>query len=248
MKNYDELTKDLLERRDRYFALQKKKRVMGAAVLLCCCCIVAGVGIGAWSNGGFGEATPEQTLDDAIYTGIKDCIDENDGAEPDLLDVNNKIVVNQIENGDLNKMNIALMCSDFVEMSYDEMVSYYGLEYAPTVPLDLKAREPVKRGIYKRNGGTGDVYWDEDVFEYQNEDCSRAVTLTVDKGSYVFVDYYVFHGNEERSVINNVEVMIGIDGSGCYYSEFLYNGVGFLIWAEGLSEAEFVDIVSSVIK
>ena len=40
MKSYDELTNDLLERRDRYVADQKKKRkrVMGVATSLCCFC------------------------------------------------------------------------------------------------------------------------------------------------------------------------------------------------------------------
>ena len=43
MKSYDELTNDLLERRDRYVADQKKKRkrVMGVATSLCCFCLVA---------------------------------------------------------------------------------------------------------------------------------------------------------------------------------------------------------------
>ncbi len=48
MKNYDELINDLLERRDRYIADQKRKRktVISVATSFCCVCFVAFLGIG----------------------------------------------------------------------------------------------------------------------------------------------------------------------------------------------------------
>lgn len=81
MKNYDETTNDLLERRDRYVADQKKKRkrVMGIATSLCCFCLVALLGFGMWQGGMF-DAKPPVTLDDSINIGDKDYIN------PDELD------------------------------------------------------------------------------------------------------------------------------------------------------------------
>lgn len=61
-------------------------------------------------------------------------------------------------------------------------------------------------------------------------------------------DYLYFKGTEERSVINNHEVLIGLTENGYYYSEFMYNGVGFLIDAEGVTEDEFVAIIASIIQ
>lgn len=55
MKSYEEITNNLLERRDRYVVEQsrKRKRMMGAATSLCCCCLVAIMGFGVWqSNNG----------------------------------------------------------------------------------------------------------------------------------------------------------------------------------------------------
>ena len=55
MKSYEEVTNNLLERRDQYVAEQnrKRKRMMGAATSLCCCCLVAFMGFGVWrSNNG----------------------------------------------------------------------------------------------------------------------------------------------------------------------------------------------------
>ncbi len=63
MKNYDELTNDLLERRDRYVVDQKRKRktVMSVATSFCCVCLVALLGIGVWQGDLFGTQPPAVT-------------------------------------------------------------------------------------------------------------------------------------------------------------------------------------------
>lgn len=250
MKNYDELTNDLLERRDRYVADQKKKRkrVMGVATSLCCFCLVALLGFGMWQGGMFNTTPPDQTLEDALYPGIKDNFDESKGESPDNPSANNKIVINTINGISADRMNINIAVDDFVKMTREEMIEYYGVDYIPDVPTDIKPWEDERSGIYKRDGGTGEVYWDTDILNYSNEDFTRSVHVEVDKGSYVLQDYLYFKGTEEKSVINNVDVLIGLTENGYYYSEFMYNGVGFLIDAEGVTEDEFVAIIASIIQ
>lgn len=70
MKNYDELTNDLLERRDRYIAEQKKKRkrVIGVTSSLSCFCLVALLGFGMWQVGLF-NSKPPVTSDEATTNG-----------------------------------------------------------------------------------------------------------------------------------------------------------------------------------
>lgn len=250
MKNYDELTTDLLERRDRYVTEQKmkRKRVMGVATSLCCFCLVALLGFGMWQGGMFNTAPPDQTLEDALYPGIKDNFDESKGESPDNPSANNKIVINTINGISADRMNINIAVDDFVKMTREEMIEYYGVDYIPDVPADIKPWEDERSGIYKRDGGTGEVYWDTDILNYSNEDFTRSVHVEVDKGSYVLKDYLFFKGTEEKSIINNFEVLIGLSENGYYYSEFMYNGVGFLIDAEGVTEDEFVAIIASIIK
>lgn len=250
MKNYDELTNDLLERRDRYVADQKKKRksLMSVATSLCCLCLVALLGFGMWQGGMFNTTPPDQTLEDALYPGIKDNFDESKGESPDNPSANNKIVINTINGISADKMNINIAVDDFVKMTREEMIEYYGVDYIPDVPADIKPWEDERSGIYKRDGGTGEVYWDTDILNYSNEDFTRSVHVEVDKGSYVLQDYLYFKGTEEKSVINNVDVLIGLTENGYYYSEFMYKGVGFLIDAEGVTLDEFVAIISSIIK
>ncbi len=250
MKNCDEMVNSLLERRDRYAAEQKRKRAVLARTVtsMCCVCLVALLGFGMWQGGMLSTTLPVQTVGDALYPGVKDNLDENKGESPDNPAANNKIVINAIKGIAAGKMNMNLAVDDYVEMSREEMCAYYGVDYIPDVPADMKAREDERSGIYKRDGGTGEVYWDADVLNFSNEDFTRTVYIKVDKGSYVLQDYLYFNGAEEKSVINNIEVMIGLSENGYYYSEFAYNGVGFLIDAKGVTEEEFVGIITSIIK
>lgn len=62
MKSYDELTKDLLERRDRYEALQKQKKqkIKRIATSLCCFVLVGLLVLGVWQGGLHQAVTPVQ--------------------------------------------------------------------------------------------------------------------------------------------------------------------------------------------
>lgn len=221
---------------------------MSVATSLCCLCLVALLGFGMWQGGMFNTTPPDQTLEDALYPGIKDNFDESKGESADNPAANNRIVINTINGISADRMNINLAVDDFVKMTREEMIEYYGVDYIPDVPADIKPWEDERSGIYKRDGGTGEVYWDTDILNYSNEDFTRSVHVEVDKGSYVLQDYLYFKGTEEKSVINNVDVLIGLTENGYYYSEFMYKGVGFLIDAEGVTLDEFVAIISSIIK
>lgn len=221
MKNCDEMVSSLLERRDRYAAEQKRKRkvIARAASSVCCVCLVALLGFGIFN-----------------------------GKSPDEPAASDMIVINSIDGVSSDKMNICLHTEDFVEMSRDEMISYYGVNYIPEVPSDINAWEDERSGIYMRNGGTGEVYWDVDILNYSNEDFTRNIHIEVTKARSIVRDYMYLNGAEEKSLISNVEVLLGKAENGFYYAEFTYNGVGFLLDAEGLTQDEFVAVITSLIK
>lgn len=250
MKNCDEMVNSLLERRDWYVAKQKKKRKMltSTVISMSCLCLIVLLGFDMWQGGGLGTKAPEQTLNDAVYPGVKDAFNENKGESADNLVANNKIVINSIQGVSADKMNINLLENDFVELTRDEMIAYYGVDYVPTVPEDITAWEDERSGIYKRNGGSGEVYWDADILNYSNEDFTRTVHLEVDNGNNVLPDYFFFKGTEEKSVINNVFVLIGLSENGYYYADFTYKDIGFHINAKGVTEDEFVAIITSIIE
>ncbi len=250
MKNYNEMANDVLRRIGEHKTEQRNRRKAISRIItpLCCFCLVALLGFGMWQGGVFNTTPPDQTLEDALYPGIKDNFDESKGESLDNPAANNKIVVNTINGISADKMNIALMRDDLIEMSVEALCEYYGVDYVPDVPADIKIWPDQSGFIYRRNGGTGEVYWDGNVLNFSNEDFTRSVHVGVDKGSYVHQDYLYFKGTEEKSVINNLEVLIGLSENGYYYSEFMYNGVGFFIDAEGVTEDEFVAIIASIIE
>ncbi|MBO5078397.1 MAG: hypothetical protein J6B67_01780 [Oscillospiraceae bacterium] len=241
MKNSEEMVNSLLQRRAQYAARQKRKRTVIActAASLCCVCLIALLGFGI---GNREPAMPDQTLEGPEHPGINET-GENTAYDPAPK---NKIVIHTIDSIPSSQMGIALKLDDFVEMTREEMIEYIGLDYIPDVPADLSLRENQHCGIYRRNGGTGEVYYDGDVLLYYNANLTRCVALQVDKGTYLYVDHYFLDGTEEKSVINNVEVFIGLTADGHYYTEFMYQNVGFLISAYGVTQEEFISVISSV--
>ena len=73
MKNYDELTDNLLKRRDCYVTEQKKKKktVINVVTSMCCLCFVALLGFGVW-HGGMLETVSPDTSEGSVITGNPD--------------------------------------------------------------------------------------------------------------------------------------------------------------------------------
>ncbi len=237
MKSCEEMVESLFARAEQYRHRQKNRRnvITGVATaVICCLCGVTVWGISR-EQGGVTEQPPVQ-MEEPVST---------EGPAKILLA--HKIVITPLESiPSASIMGIARMRDDFVEMSVEEMKAYYGRDYIPDVPDDLQMQKH-NPGIFKRHGGTGETYWDEDEFRYFNADQSRDVSFRVAKGKIPFVDFNVFDGTTEKSNISGVEIPIGMTASGAYYTEFVYEGVGFMIYAEGLTEMEFVNILASLL-
>lgn len=250
MKSCDEMVNSLFERREQYITEQRKKRkvVIRTVTSMCCVCMVALLGFGAWKGGVF-DTTP-QNAHDALYPGIKDNFDESKGESPDDPVANNKIIINEIDDISGDKNYICLFVDDFVSMDKTDLNEYYGVNIFPAVPEDLTEWEEQKEhfGIYRRNGGTGEVYCDLQALNYSNEDFSRTVNVEVVKDGLPLCDYMLFEENKEKSIINNLEVAIGHSATGHYYAQFIYQNVGFQVIADGLTQDEFVAVISSLIQ
>lgn len=244
MKSCEEITKSLLERRDGYLAAQKKKRqVFGMVASLCCLCLLV---LMCFAMGGPQSGQPEQTGGTVLQQGGSVPVDATYDEKPEDPAANNTIVVNNIaENPQL--MYIALMWDDFVAMTQEELTAYYGVDYVPEVPADLQTRE-THSGIYKRGGGTGEVYCDRNRLEYSNEDQSRAVSLTVAKGRIPVLFGMPTDAEPEKSVIQNREVTIFQPEEGIYFAEFLLGDAGFVVFACGLTQEELVGVLASLIQ
>ncbi len=226
----------------------KKTKIIGSVV--CCAVLVIAAG---WisSQNWFGKTPsvmPNETTNAGSHLTTPTQTDNTETQPGSTPTANNKIVINTISGIPSNEMRMNLAVEDFVEMSREEMTEYYGTDCFPDVPADLKVWEGERLGIFKRNGGTGEVYWDQVVLNYSNQDITRHINIEVAKGNIPFLDYSTFSVEDDTSVINNVELKIGLTDDGHYYTEFMYKNVGFIISADGLSQDEFVSVIASIIK
>ena len=232
MKTYDETIRAVFGRMEAYEQKKRKKRAVYRKVAgwSCCLCLMALLGIGAWQG---------RTANGPEIPG------------PDKVDsaADDKIVICPMEvSGARLKQDIALMCDDFVEMTPEEMMAYYGVNVVPEVPAELEAWEDQRCGVFRRGGGTGEVYWDGNVLNFSNDSFSRSVNLEVWKARSFISCVAYFDLIEERSVINGVEVAIALSEGGYYHAEFTRGGVGFRLIAEGLSEEEVVTVIRSLTR
>lgn len=237
MKNCDEMVNSLLERRDRYTAEQEKRRkiLTRTVTSACCACLAVLAGFCVYKA----YAAPEQS--DVPYP--SGTIDEINGEPP----TNDKIVINQIDRVSEDKFsNICLFWDDFAAMDKEELNDYYGVNIFPAVPDDIKEWEEQNLGIFRRNGGRGEVYWDGLAINYSNEDFSRSVTVDVVKGE-PFCDILLEEALQ-KSTVNGIETALAQSDDGYYHAQFKYRGVGFSVLAKGLTQDEFVAVVQSLIK
>ncbi len=244
MKTCEEMASSLLRRKEQYEYEKRQKRKYLVRVLVpagCVCLLMLGC---FW---GFGKELA-QLAGDTVYPGLKDNFDVSKGEVPNNPQANNKIVINRIDAFPADKMNINLNLDDFVKMDKGEICAYYGINIFPEVPQDIPEWEDSLYGVFKRNGGTGETYWDQQVLNYSNGDFSRTVNLEIKKGALPVLDYGFGKSSEEKSCINNWEVAIGLSESGYYHAVFMYRDVGFCVNAQGLTQDEFVAVLASIIR
>lgn len=264
MKNCDEMVSSLLRRRAEYEENRRKQRKTVLRLSGAVCSLALVVFIGAGVSGGWWitsepelpTVTPTQMTEEPTKTQLtvqptvmptQPPVTEPPETEPV---VENDIVINEMEDTSNELMYIALMRDDFVPMTEAELRDYYGTKFVPEVPADLASlRREKQQGIYRRSGGAGEVYHDEQRLEWVTEDYSRGVSVTVRKDRLPYQFFALLTQEKmENSEICGVEVFIGRTDYGTWLAEFLYKDVGFRIVAEGLTQEELVAVVESLLE
>ena len=244
MKNYNEIADNVLKRRDEYETKKKNQRKFITKTLTTFCCIglISLVAISVWQNGLF-KNDPANIKNDSIYIG------EVDHYGPNESPTKNKIVINNLDSSFNNRVkhDFEIKAEDFIKMDKTEINEYYGVNIFPALPNDIKEREDTTYGIYKKDLD-GEVYYDQNILNYSNLDFTRNINIEIKKDSIAVLDYGVDKSSEEKSIINNWQVLISHSNPNSYQALFLYKNVGFCVNADGLSQEEFITILSSIIK
>lgn len=273
MKNYDELTNDLLERRDRYVADQKKrrKRVMSVATSLCCFCLVALLGFGMWQGGMF-DAKPPITLDDSINIGDKDYInpDELDNSQTSTPGNNDsqgntqtgteqkfdpaEIIwtINRVE-GQVSAAPLNYSTDKYYSerKSLTDIAAYLGRDLSKLEVITSQGFEFLGRYetdfYYELNG---DVAYDSCVFGYTKDE--KQITIRVSKIGVPYDCMYMLN-NPTVSNINGVEVTVGgvykADNSGkieLIFADFSHGGLQYRLTIENVPSDDYMYLNSII--
>lgn len=245
MKNYEETADAVIKGIETCKNRKKQQRkILLHTATAVCCVLLAGATVFAVRQ----NRQPEEFLEDAMYPGIKDTFDISIGEDPDDPKANEKIIIHPVDSLHVGSMmGIAKHLDDFIEMDQLEMDRYYGFSFLPELPEDLQPRKG-SYGIFRRDGGTGEIYWDQNQYTFSNENDSRWVCMTVAKEKLPFFDFRIPTKQLEYSVICNIEILLEQTPDGVYCAEFLHKNAGFYISAAGLSQEEFIAVITSVLQ
>ncbi len=270
MKSYDELTNDLLKRRDRYVVKQKRKRMMGVVTSLCCFCLVALLGFGMWQGGVF-DAKPPITLDDSINIGDKDYInpDEINNSQATMPSYhnnqNNNSQTGTTANNDpaiiawtINRVESQISAAK-LNFSADKYYSEKNTLADVTVYL---GRDLSKLGAVMPQGFAffgryetdffyelnGDLAYDNCVFGYKKDE--QQITIRVSKIGVPYDCIYKLN-NPTVSNLNGVEVTMGgiykADNSEEFeliFADFSHRGLQYRVTVENVPYDGYKDAAS----
>lgn len=148
----------------------------------------------------------------------------------------------------------ALMVEDFVPMTREELLDYYGV----TLPIeelfpDLTATDPEEdgRGIY-RSGERG-VYFDTNTFSFTSTDGVQTVNIALDKAFHMPTGPWELIGDELYFTnINGWELAlfhyVDRDGNGYWHTEFRQDGADFRVTGKNTSELEYTALLEALLE
>lgn len=151
---------------------------------------------------------------------------------------------------------ISLNVNDFIAMTDDEFLKYYGVLFSinkAVTALELQPQNPANNnGIFK-NSSRG-TYYDSHTFVFANDTNPQRIEITLSKTAYypgLIVGADESNAQLKQSEINGFAVTVfqyaGENGSTCYHTEFLNNGIAYCITSYNLSQKDYGAALASVI-
>lgn len=250
MKSYEETIASVFDKMETYRANQKRKRkIVLSAVIPVCLMAVCITGLWIYQaqkadtpNYSLESPTAPVSMDSAVLSTSP--VDTDPVTAPaEKID---RIIINPMGDVSEQRMDIALHTQDEVFMTLEEICEYYGTDIVPEVPENLTRWGNENYRIFKRDNGTGEIYWDQNIQQFSNEDFSRHIYVETAKGRLPFHCCVIYEPENESAVINGVEVAIGLSEYGYYGVWFMYHNTGFCIFAEGVTEEELVNVIRSL--
>lgn len=148
----------------------------------------------------------------------------------------------------------ALLWEDRVSMDYEELLAYFDTALPVEECLPSFSREDPAEGYgVFHSEETGEVYYDYNAISFVNEDQTRSLTVSLGKTmGWPSLDFDLLENRLTFTEINGryLSVFFYLDEMGreCYYTEFLQDGVGYIILTRNMPAGEVLHLLRGIVK
>lgn len=150
----------------------------------------------------------------------------------------------------------ALLGEDFVPMTREELLDYYGVSlpaeaFPSSYPAINLGEDGFDGGVY-RSESRG-AYFDANTFAFGSEDGALGVYVTLDKAFHMPAASWELPGDGlEFTEIDGWELALfrypDEEGNQYFYTEFLQNGVGYRVQGKNMCEQEFAVVLEALLE
>lgn len=150
--------------------------------------------------------------------------------------------------------DIAVFSDDFVPMSREEALEYFGTEPFVSELFPETEQKEGRFGVYRRKGGKGEIYWDLTTFSRRIPGSGAEINVTLSKARLGFVGDIEIRpeGEPKFTPVNGRRLAIfhytGADGKSVLSTEWLQDGVAWRISSSGLSDDDFLRLLRRAVK
>ena len=246
MKNYDELTRDLLKRRDCYVAAQRQKRIT-AVTALGCVCFVALLGLGLWKSGVF-RATPPASIagNPSVHSTAAPTTATLPTTTPTSAPLEITWVVNKVSNT-VAAAKLNYNTPDYYSEKKDSaaLAEYFGRDLSDlgsVMPDGFQYVGGSERTFFYKTDGT--IAYDACEFLYRRGEERIAILAGKLRPPY---DCLYMLDDPVSSYINGVELVIGEIRSDSgqlelVFADFSHDGIEYRVTIRNISSAEAADV------
>ncbi len=252
MKDYREVAQEILLRRDQY-AAKRQRRVRQTAATITCFCIVGLLSFGAWRGG---LLTPPVQIPDPENSTEASRLPSGETAAPPTgqgqVQELPRAVFNSVTADPAVYPEIALPLEDYIPLTYEELLDYYGVSLSvetllPDSAFQVKAGQ--SWGIYC--SGTRGIYYDMNRVMLEGED-GTTLEIAFSKAAHRPAAFFT----PETPTLAFTEIqgrrlalLQYTDGGGmsCYHAELLQGEVAWYVTAVGMEEADFLRVLLTTV-
>jgi hypothetical protein len=161
-----------------------------------------------------------------------------------ILLQNGKVFFNNVES--VQQAKIALPDGAIeTSWSFKQVQDYFETDFLPKyIPSSIKGNS-IEDSVSIYLDKSESVVFDNISYHYGDSD-ERGLAVTVSKNKLPIKDEIFITNNTQMSNINDTDILILETSPNYYYASFLYDGVGYIITAYGISQSEFIKILQSI--